>query len=296
MTPQDHIDLSADCRVTFHRTLRVPDDGGDYPLPPGLGAMSVYPVAEDEFVIPVHRAEALWLGFGAPFWKPHVLKVGTGSVDAVSGEPFRPSALSRLPQDYVVIPDQPWLDGINAGEGYVRQFVAVPLGHRLTVESQLEPGEEDGGLTLALFDPRPGRFPDEPPLTDPRGPLCMDMCAASMGLGAGGRIRQEVYADGYGIDTWEAAPSRTVRVDLVDALAFGALTGIEAPPPVDARAWTALGRPWFDLISPTQADIAAAERLARVCSLADLTALEDDPLPIPESQVIRLLRLRELVA
>ena len=286
MTPQDHIDLSADCRVTFHRTLRVPDDGGDYPLPPGLGAMSVYPVAEDEFVIPVHRAEALWLGFGAPFWKPHVLKVGTGSVDAVSGEPFRPSALSRLPQDYVVIPDQPWLDGINAGEGYVRQFVAVPLGHRLTVESQLEPGEEDGGLTLALFAPRPGRFPDEPPLADPRGPLCMDMCAASMGVGAHpagglrGRLRHR-HVGGRALTP--------VRVDLVDALAFGALTGIETPPPVDARAWTALGRPWFDLISPTQADIAAAERLARVCSLADLRL----------SRTIRwsrLLRLRELVA
>src|SRR6201999_2702855 len=100
-------------------------------------------------------------------------------------------------QDYVVIPDQPWLDGINAGDGFIRQFVAVPLGAGLTVEGQLTGHEEQGGMTLALHAPRPGRFPDEPP-----APMWTDgvrLAAApmemSMGLGAGGRMRQEIYAD-----------------------------------------------------------------------------------------------------
>ena len=28
----------------------------------------------------------------------------------------------------LVVPDQPWLDGINAGNGFIRQVVAMPLG------------------------------------------------------------------------------------------------------------------------------------------------------------------------
>jgi hypothetical protein len=31
----------AECSIHFQRTLRIPDDGGDYPLPPGLGAFPV---------------------------------------------------------------------------------------------------------------------------------------------------------------------------------------------------------------------------------------------------------------
>ena len=33
--PKVHED--AHCAVEFQRTLRIPDDGKDYPLPPGLG-------------------------------------------------------------------------------------------------------------------------------------------------------------------------------------------------------------------------------------------------------------------
>ena len=34
--PEVHDD--ARCEVSFQRTLRIPDDGKDYPLPPGLAA------------------------------------------------------------------------------------------------------------------------------------------------------------------------------------------------------------------------------------------------------------------
>ena len=37
-------------------------------------------------------------------------------------------------QNYCVLPKQPWLDGINYGDGYIRQFVAMPLGKGYTVE------------------------------------------------------------------------------------------------------------------------------------------------------------------
>ena len=35
-------------------------------------------------------------------------------------------------QNYIVVPDQPWLDGYN-NDGVVRQFVAAPLGDGVTV-------------------------------------------------------------------------------------------------------------------------------------------------------------------
>lgn len=289
------IPVAHDCQVVLHRTLRIPDDGGTYPLPPSLGPLPLLAVGEDEYVAPMRRSEAMWLGFRAPDYKPRALKIGIGGIDALSGEPFAPEALSASPQDYVVIPDQPWLDGIKAGEGFIRQFVAVPLGEGLTVEAQLTGKEQEGGLALSLFEPRPGRFPDGPPLVEGRM-IALACCAsppAPMGLGAGGRMRQEVYADDHGIDTWERAPARTVRVELVDALAFEALTGIAVPgPPVDATTYTSHGLPWFDLLAPTKQDIAAAEKLAAIRSIADLERRTEEPLPIPEDQVRRLLSLR----
>lgn len=296
MAPLDRVPLDDCCSVTLHRTLRIPDDGGAYPLPPSLGAMSVFPSQDDgRYIVPMHRSEAVWLDFSAPYWRPYALKVGIGGIDAISGERFEAATLTAVPQDYVVIPDQPWLDGINAGDGFIRQFVAVPLGEALTVEAQLTGAEEDGGLTLTLFAPRPGRFPDEPPAANVEfeGDAVM-ACESPMGLGAGGRMRQEVYADEYGLEAWEATPAATARIDLVDALAFEKLTGIVSPPPADAATYTAYGMPWFDLLAPTRRDIAAAERLAEVRSIADLEGRREEPLPIPEDQVVRLLRLRAL--
>lgn len=297
MTPLDRISLPGGCAVALHRTLRIPDDGGDYPLPPSLGCMAVHRVDEREFVVPMRRAEALWLEFDAPWWKPHVLKVGVGGVDAISGEPFAPATLNADPQDYVVIPEQPWLDGINAGDGFVRQFVAVALGEGLTVEGQLTGAEDVGGLQLALFAPQPGRFPDQPPIMEGPDDLCVTACAAPMGIAAGGRLCQEIYADEHGLATWQPEPMATVHLDLVDALAFEALTGRAAPPPViDAATYTQFGYPWYDLIDASGADIAAAQRLAGVRSLADLQGRDEQPLPIPQAQIIRLLALRGSVA
>ena len=79
--------------LSFQRTLRVPDDGRDYPLPPGLGPLPVLDAAPhlDQLaagvtppavIVPLHRREAMWLAFrGAP-WKPNAVKVGVGTINA----------------------------------------------------------------------------------------------------------------------------------------------------------------------------------------------------------------------
>ena len=58
-----------------------------------------------------------------------------GKVDALTGKRWS-ERLTKRPQNYLVCPDQPWLDGINAGEGFIRQFVAMPLGMGYTIEGQ----------------------------------------------------------------------------------------------------------------------------------------------------------------
>ncbi|WP_414689553.1 hypothetical protein [Nocardia sp.] len=68
---------------------------------------------------------------------------------AISGKPWS-DTLVRKPQNYVPLPEQPWLDGINSGKGTVRQFVAVPLGLGATVEGQITGSEQWGGVQLAV--------------------------------------------------------------------------------------------------------------------------------------------------
>jgi hypothetical protein len=152
--------------VSFQRTLRIPDDGRTYPLPPGLGTFPIRRVADyatrvpaawrehGGVFLPMYQREAMWLQFGGP---PHALKVGVGKVCAISGERWR-EGLCTDPQDYIITGAQPWLDGIAAGKGTIRQFVAMPLGLGYTVEAQLTGEEKHGGIQLQAYAPKPGRL------------------------------------------------------------------------------------------------------------------------------------------
>jgi hypothetical protein len=213
--------MGARLSISFQRTLRIPDDGQTYPLPPGLGAFPVRRVADfwtgvpeawreqGGFFIPMYQREALWLGFSGAVWKPNAVKIAVGMVNAVSGAAWD-ERLRADPQDYLVCPDQPWLDGINAGDGYIRQFVSMPLGLGYTVEGQVTGSEEFGGIQLLVYEPKPGRFQDEPPPPDPSppgmplsSPLPASGGVAEMGLAVGGRMKQKIYPDQYGLEIWD---------------------------------------------------------------------------------------------
>lgn len=130
-------------RIGFQRTLRIPEEGL-HPLPPGLGRFPIrrvqdYPdtapaewLARGGVMLPMYQREAMWISLDSS--EPAALQVGIGKVCAISGEEWDES-LSQDPQNYAALPDQPWLDGINAGDGFIRQFVAVPPG----------PGGDGGG-------------------------------------------------------------------------------------------------------------------------------------------------------
>ena len=105
----------------------------------------------------MYQREALWLAFHAASWRPNAVQITAGQINAVSGETHR-EGLSGEPQDYVVCPDQPWLDGFNCGEGITRQFLSMPLGLGYTVEGQFTGEESKGGLQVTCFDPKEADF------------------------------------------------------------------------------------------------------------------------------------------
>ncbi len=102
------------------------DDGKHYPLPPGLGAFPLrhiedfadrVPEAWREragVMMPLYQAEAIWISFSANWWSggsyPCAIKVAAGKINAISGKLWKPK-LDRSDRDYIVVPEQPWLDG-----------------------------------------------------------------------------------------------------------------------------------------------------------------------------------------
>lgn len=162
--PEIHPD--AKCSIHFQRTLRIPDDGKSYPLPPGLGKFPVRHL--DDFkarvpsdwaerggvLLPMYQSEALWVKFDAHHVSdrgtsyPFAIKVSAGLRSAVTGEARKDGLQAK---DYVVIPKQPWLDGFVVEKGTIRQFVAAPLGIGFTVEEQLTGKAEFGGIQIEVF-------------------------------------------------------------------------------------------------------------------------------------------------
>ena len=273
--------------VRFMRTLRIPDDGTEWPLPPGLGRFPLRTVASlgdgapeamrerGGLVLPMHQAEAMWISFEAPRWRPMAVKVGTGMVNAVDA-----SALDAkfLPDraDYLVTPPQPWLDGFKTGEGTISQFVAMSLGEGVTVEEQLTDGVHVGGLQLLVAGPRPGRFPTKPPRLEPRHAFrCCAMSVAEsapMGLAAGGTMTQNVYPDPHGAGAWDAERSARIWVHLVPAVLWHALTGEPAPStPVSREAYDRYRLPWFAIYDEPLGDVPVAKVWAGVKTVHVLT-------------------------
>ena len=296
----DALCFGSGVRVTFQRTLRIPDDGGSYPLPPGLGAFPLRRIedfasrvpagwaARGGVILPMYQREALWICFQGQPWKPRAVKVAVGKICALTGAPWS-EALHATPQDYLVTPPQPWLDGIAAGAGMVRQFVAMPLGLGYTVEGQVSGEERFGGIQLKVFEPRPGRFPDQPPpmrarcAAAPPAPAARASAAGAMGLGAGGRMKQKIYPDSHGIDTWDQSHSGRVFVHIVNSEMWRDITGEPPPPsPVSARTYAQHGLPWFALYDEQLPTLAPAQTLAAVKSIKDIDAgkstlpLQDD--------------------
>jgi hypothetical protein len=284
--------LGPNLRIDFQRTLRIPDDGKTYPLPPGLGHFPIRRV--DDYIdrvpadwgehggvfIPMYQREAMWLCFShREDWRPTALKIAVGKVCAITGNSWSED-LCDDPQDYVVTPDQPWLDGISVGGGQIRQFVAMPLGMGYTVEGQVTGEETHGGIQLKAFEPKAGLFKKPTSrrhglrfgLSDSADVLCcaMEPTSGAMGLAAGGRMRQSIYPDLHGLGTWDARTTSRSFVHIVDSELWREITGEAAPStPVTAKEYERAGLPWFDLYDERRGTLEGSDTLRRVTSVKE---------------------------
>lgn len=294
--------------VDFQRTLRIPETGV-HPLPPGLGRFPLrrvedYPdtappewLARGGVMLPIYQREAMWLSFDAD--EPAALQVGVGKVCAVSGLPWI-EHLVKDPQNYVSLPRQPWLDGINSGDGFIRQFVAVPLGSGATVEGQVTGQETHGGVQLRGVGLTKAALAAWRAAQKERGRMRAGMAlqgispappgSASMGLGAGGRMRQEVYTDKRPLADYDEGGARRVFVHLCSAAQWTAITGEVPPPtPVDRDAYVSAGLPWFDYYDADAKDLAPSQILSKVKTVGEKLGGEDAPfVPVDPKTVITL--------
>jgi hypothetical protein len=109
---------------------------------------------------------------------------------------------------------------------------------------------------------------------------------ASMGLGAGGKMRQEIYQDPYDFADWDQTMTRRCFVHLCNSLVWRQVTGTNPPhPPLTAKEYQQAGIPWFDYYRDDLKPLKGSERLAGVKSVAQLGE-EKKSRPLPESSSV----------
>ncbi len=316
-------------RIDFQRTLRIPDDGKEHFLPPGLGSFPLRHV--DDFngrvpydwiehggvMLPMHQAEAMWLNFDSGYIPEHetsypfAVKIAAGKIDAVTGENWT-NGLHGLPQDYMVVPEQPWLDGFCIEKGTIRQFIAMPLGEGYTAEEQISGKAEHGGLQIIVYpmkrevferrfpkvERRPGRA-DFMEATMAKYSLALPELDAAMGLAPGGRMKQEIYEDPYDFNDWDRKTRSRCFVHLANSIMWRAITG-EAPPtiPPTAKQYTSAGLPWYDYYDADTTALEGSEILDDLRSVIQM-GYEKGEYPVPENEPVRpkrVIRLRKGLA
>src|SRR5690606_8796793 len=218
-------------------------------------------------MIPMYQSEALWINFypNEPEDRasayPFAVRIATGKVSALTGKAF---TKILKPDDYLIIPDQPWLDGFVVGDdkGIVRQFVASPIGSDVSVEYQITGEDSIGGLQIEVFPMKGDIYDKKFPVIDDDSRYRVSayvMCASAasaafsengdpgMSLAAGGKMRQQVFEDSFGFDVWDLEHSTKVFVHLTNSMLWRVITGQDPPTvPLTAKEYTQRGLPWFD--------------------------------------------------
>lgn len=311
--PDVHED--ACCQVCFQQTLRVPDDGKDYPLPPDFGPFRIHVV--DDYVerlpadwkahggvfLALYQCEAMWIHFKGTY--PCAIKVGAGKVNVLTGTPWHP-ALGVEEQDYVVVPNQPWMDGFHMDEGRVRQFVAMPLGKGATAEELLTGVAEHGGLQVAVYPMKQPVYEELRRKRDEerraREKLAKESRLASspdirfsmrmpddrrlaMGMMPGGIMRQVILADPFGVDSWDQEHPSRCFVHVLNTHQYASVTG--KPPPhwqFTAELYAYHGLPWF-FRRETGPSLLRTKGMAVLERLATLFKKQNDLLDSPSSRL-----------
>ena len=275
---------------SLHRTLRVPDsDGKSYNLPPSLGTFPLVackdtraPLAwQNDYMFPMYRSEAMWLSFSGSNIPEAVVMTASG-INVLTGDvvtDIEKMDLVTDPQNYMVAPPQPWIDGIKHADGKVRQFVAVSFESGKSLGQQIA-GIKDDTIKLVFYPTKnPEKYRRPPMMLRSMSFSALESSAItcstaqesmSMGIGAGGEIDQKIYPDPHGIDEWDREKPTRVNIRVVNALMWEALTGQKPPyPPPGPNDYQYYKYPWFELYEERKTDLKPADVLVAIKSVFD---------------------------
>lgn len=293
----------AKLNIQLQRTLRVPDDGRQYPLPAGLGCFPLRHVEDFQarvpqrwmgrggVIAPMYQSEAVWLMFNTRSIDnrasnyPFAIKIATGKINAVTGGGWCTNLL-RDPQDYVVTPKQKWLDGYSVEKDNVRQFVAMPLGLGYSAEEQIEGNAEWGGIQIQVF-PMKGDIYEQrfPPIADKvkvRKDLGFTLqrsrtssvkwfdTSTEMGIAPGGKINQQIFDDDFSLTDWDQEQTSRCFIHLCNSNQWQSLTSeLPTKKPIGPEEYSQVGIPWFDYYKEAAPSAEGSDKLAGLDSVVD---------------------------
>jgi hypothetical protein len=154
----------------------------------------------------------------------------------------------------------------------------MPLGQRFTAEEQLTGDAEFGGIQIIAYPLKRERY--SPPRREEMD-MCMDelKCISvdepagemSMGLGLGGRMKQEIFRDEYGLDAWDTGNSSRCFVHIANSKQYHDITGSNPPnKPPSVESYNSAGLPWFDYYDENATSQPGSEALAGLQSIESI--------------------------
>jgi len=179
----------------------------------------------------------------------------------------------------------------------------MPLGGGHTAEEQLTGAAEVGGIQLLAYPLQADRY-TELPLYSAMADGMVAMAAPpppDMGLGLGGRMRQDIESDPHGTSAWDLGHPARCFIHLVNAVQWQVITGEAMPtPPISPAEYAREGIPWFDYAAtgpkaPGSDALAALKTVAEVEEQAGRTLPDDRTIPIDRIRRLPTRRRRTTV-
>lgn len=105
-----------------------------------------------------------------------------------------------------------------------------------------------------------------------------------MGIAAGGQIKQQIYPDIFGAESWDSNRRKTLTIHMVNSVAYKAITGNEPPPsPITIEQYQKFGIPWFshyDESIPKVATPSIFKRILSVGAIEKRRGISSPPQPL----------------